>query len=212
MIRRLSTLLLALMILGAVSSCKKKGCTDQNATNYDPKAKVDDGSCIYPPDSGTVTDTRDGQTYKFRRIGNQTWLAENMNYVTADSGNCYNDDPANCAEYGRLYTHTGSTQACPAGWHLPDDDEWLELFDFLGGISVAGDKMKVDSSSGWEGKYGGNALNASYGNLGLFGEWWSSTLSGTGYTCFQVGLGYTEVVGSYGGAVGYKRSCRCIQD
>ena len=46
---------IAMMLLGTtllVSSCKKKGCTDSNAENYDSKAKKDDGSCTYANTNG----------------------------------------------------------------------------------------------------------------------------------------------------------------
>ena len=78
----------------------------------------------------TLTDSRDGQVYRTVTIGEQTWMAENLNYAM-DGSYCYDDDPANCAKYGRLYTWSVSKTACPSGWHLPTKDDWWTLFDLV---------------------------------------------------------------------------------
>ena len=143
----------------------------------------------YPSSStsltGNLLDSRDGQTYRTVIIGSQTWMAQNLNYETADSY-CYDDNPANCAKYGRLYTWaaamdsagiwssngkgcgngstcspTGTVRGvCPSGWHLPSTDEFKTLFTAVGDSSTAGKMLK--STSGWtdfEGK-SGNGVDA----------------------------------------------------
>ena len=86
---------------------------------------------------GSMTDDRDGQIYRTVKIGSQTWMAENLNYETANSS-CEQDSLASCAELGRYYKWTATKNACPAGWHLPDSVEWKTLFATVGGDSVAG--------------------------------------------------------------------------
>jgi uncharacterized protein (TIGR02145 family) len=96
--------------------------------------------------TGTMTDNRDGQTYKTVKIGDQVWMAENLNFET-DSSFCYNDSAEYCAKYGRLYVWTAAMDACPSDWHLPDLAEWRMLLAAVGGDSIAGTKLK--STSGW---------------------------------------------------------------
>jgi uncharacterized protein (TIGR02145 family) len=73
-------------------------------------------------------------------------MAQNLNYKT-DSSYCYGDSVENCAKYGRLYTWKAAKDACPAGFHLPTQLEWDNLFLMAGGPSSAGDALR--SKSGW---------------------------------------------------------------
>lgn len=139
--------------------------------------------------TSTFTDPRDEQTYTIVDIGNQTWFAENLNYET-DNSWWYENSSANGDVYGRLYTGNAAETACPNGWHLPSDEEWTILIDFLGGGDVAGGKMKEVGTAHWNSPNTGatntsgfNALpagyrydnDASFNGLGRINYWWSST-------------------------------------
>jgi uncharacterized protein (TIGR02145 family) len=183
------------------------------------------------------------------KIGNQIWMTENLNVERFRNGDpipqaktneewdraganeqpawCYYDnDPKNGAKYGKLYNWyavNDSRGLAPTGWHIPSDAEWTQITDFLGGVSVAGTKMK--SNSGWS--QNGNGTNES-GFLGLpggsryyfdnflymgyNGNWWSSTEHGTNYARYRyLSYGFDGVDGDYYDKVdGF--SVRCLRD
>ena len=186
----------------------------------------------------------EGQTYHTVEIGNQCWFKENLNVGTRTDGSqnmsnngaiekyCYHDNEANCNTYGGLYqwdemmqyTKTQGTKGiCPAGWHLPTDDEWTTLTDFLGGTGVAGGKMK--STSGWVSN--GNGTNSSgfsalpggcrYSNGYFYAltssayVWSSGEYSSGGAWYRRLHYGSDEVrLGSYYKSYGF--SVRCLKD
>jgi len=130
----------------------------------------------------SLIDTRDGKKYKTVKIGNQTWMAENLNYEAKNS-KCYDNKQENCTKYGRLYDWSTAMKACPSGWHLPSKDEWQELVDLAGGNLVAGKKLKTKNNWGTD-DYGFSALLGGEGSVSLgrlrfdgvdsFGHWMNS--------------------------------------
>ncbi len=82
--------------------------------------------------SGSFTDGRDGETYRWVRLGNQVWMAENLRFAAGDGCWAWNDDEATVAERGRYYDWAAAQRAAPPGWHLPSDEEWKQLEMFLG--------------------------------------------------------------------------------
>lgn len=94
-----------------------------------------------------MTDARDNQTYQTVTLGEQTWLARDLNYETGNSW-CYDDDPANCETYGRLYDWDTAVTACPAGWHLGSDEEWATLVNYLDPRSEPNDGFKISKIAG----------------------------------------------------------------
>jgi uncharacterized protein (TIGR02145 family) len=145
--------------------------------------------------TGTFKDSRDGKTYKTVKIGTSVWMAENLNFA-AEGSVCYGNNDANCDKYGRLYDWDTALKACPAGYHLPLDDEWAALVNYAGGKEKAGKMLK--SSKGWESKKGvpvgtndeysfsalpgglGNSGGSFY-NAGYYGYWWSATEDSADY-------------------------------
>ncbi|GBU25390.1 hypothetical protein R83H12_02033 [Fibrobacteria bacterium R8-3-H12] len=134
-------------------------------------------------------DLRDGKVYKTVKIGEQVWMAQNLNYE-CEGSKFYKNNPENGKKYGRLYDWKTAKKACPPGWHLPTDEEWQTLVDFAGGDKVAGKHLKA--KSGWADKeeksgngidnYGFSALpggrgfsDGSFDYVGYEGCWWSAS-------------------------------------
>jgi uncharacterized protein (TIGR02145 family) len=176
---------------------------------------------------GTVTDSRDGQTYKTVKIGDQTWMAENLNYQYQPQYGrswCYDQ---NCESgSGKLYDYKTAKKACMSGWHLPSRWEWDILVRAAGGKKEAGKKLKA--RSGWndhKGKsgngtddFGFSAMSGHIGKVsgnfksGEYGEWWTAT-EFTGNDSYYRRMHYTDdsVSESYS-SNGTGFSVRCVAD
>jgi uncharacterized protein (TIGR02145 family) len=125
--------------------------------------------------------------------------------VTSKAYCYYGDDVNNAKPYGALYTWAAAMKGvassvsnpsrvqgvCPAGWHLPSDDEWKELETYLGGSTIAGGKMKEAGTIHWNDP-NGDAINESgftalpggtyngdnkYYDMGSAGYYYSSTMN-----------------------------------
>ena len=136
--------------------------------------------------ANVLEDSRDGKKYRFVKIGNQVWMAENLNHKIRNSG-CYGNKSANCEKYGRLYTWSAASKICPDGWHLPSKNEYTTLFSSVGGKATAAKKLKT--KIGWKNNgdgldtYGFSALPAGgkdpkgkYNFEFLGTKFWSSTV------------------------------------
>ena len=196
---------------------------------------------------GTVTDI-DGNVYQTIIIGTQEWMAENLKVTHYRDGEAiptghsnsewsnlstgaycaYDNNESNADTYGYLYNWYAvddSRNIAPEGWHVPTDDEWQILVDYLGGSSVAGGKMKETGTEHWNSPNTGatnesgftalpggyRGLNGSYYGMG-FGCFWSST-EGSSYHAWSRRLSYgnSEVYRNYDGKhAGF--SVRCLRD
>jgi len=117
-------------------------------------------------------DSRNGKTYKYVKIDKQTWMAENLNYKTGNSW-CFDDFNRNCDKYGRLYDWNSAKNACPAGWHLPSQEEWQKLIDFAGGKDNA--KALKSDELGFHAISGGFRKSSLFTGMDLQAAWWTAS-------------------------------------
>lgn len=109
------------------------------------------------------TDPRDDEVYGVKKIGNLTWMKENLRFDVPNASWCFDDNEENCAELGRLYTFQAALKACPNGWRLPSDNDWLDLEKALG---MTQNQLMIDGYSTNRGNGEGNKLKMG-GNSGL---------------------------------------------
>ena len=119
-----------------------------------------------------LKDSRDKQKYRTVKIADHTWMADNLNYNVPGSS-CYREDEDNCMVYGRLYTWEAAKSACPAGFHLPTNEEFESLWKAAGGDFNAG--FLIKANYGWS----GNMFDdETYGNENKFAFFWSADVEG----------------------------------
>ncbi|NQU67476.1 MAG: hypothetical protein HQ510_05985 [Candidatus Marinimicrobia bacterium] len=237
------------------------GCTNPEALNYHPYANLDDGSCEYTEaecididgnvyqtviigdqewmvENLKVTHYRNGDSIPTGYSGSEWSNLSTGAYAVYP----WDDDVAslatcggNCAEtYGNLYNWYAvddSRNITPEGWHVPTDEEWMELTDYLGGYLIAGGKMKstgtiengdglwyapnagATNESGFTALPGGYRLGGgTYGHMGNWGYYWSSTESGS-FNAWRRTLYYHYSIvsrGSVSKQTGF--SVRCVRD
>jgi len=129
--------------------------------------------------------------------------------------------------FGKLYCWEMALEVCPDGWHLPSDEEWKKLADYLGGEDVAGGKMKEISKywnsldeessneSGFSALPGGfleDPKDTSYPYMGEMGFFWSSKEKSRSEAWFR----YVKYDGSLlkagNGDKKFGMSVRCLKD
>ena len=146
-----TSLIIFLIVLFTIFACEK-----------DPTSSKDDE---------TITDI-DENVYKTVTIGDQVWLAENLKVTHFRNGDAipnvtdsaewsdvntgaycnYNNDTAIANIYGKLYNLYAINDdrgLAPEGWHIPTDEAWTTLTDYLGGNGIAGGKLKETGFEHW---------------------------------------------------------------
>jgi uncharacterized protein (TIGR02145 family) len=195
--------------------------------------------------TGRVTDI-DRNTYRTMKIGDQWWMVENLKVSRYRDGSAianvtqssqwtnlstgamvfYDHSESLGKTYGKLYNWYAVSDPrglCPEGWHIPTENEWDVLVDYLGGSSVAGGKLKATRrwrkpNTGATNESGFNALPGGYrGSDGSFrligstGTWWSSTEGTTGIATSRGLTYYSGEVFSGRGSKQSGFSVRCMR-
>jgi uncharacterized protein (TIGR02145 family) len=196
----------------------------------------------------TVTDI-DGNVYHIITLGTQVWMIENLKTTRFNDGSSiplvtdpnawgnltnagycwFNNDEATYKDtYGAMYNFYAATSGnlAPVGWHVPTDADWTVLTDYLGGLAVAGGKMKEAGTSHWmypntgaDNSSGFTALPGGYRNyIGIFyhlqmdGYYWTSTpASGYGYLRYFY-YNSAAVVSRNNGGLTDGFSVRCLKN
>lgn len=200
-----------------------------------------------PCTDAPFTTDGDGNSYRTVQIGTQCWTARNLfttSYANGDplpeedddvlwedllSGAwChYDNNSVHDTPYGKLYNWyavVDPRNVCPAGWHVPDSSEWNVLAGHLGGLAVAGGKLKSTGSlwsppntgatneSGFTGQPGGYRYDfGDFASMGGMGAWWSATgdaLNAWRYTAFSD----LELLGQATDLQQFGCSVRCVKD
>ena len=184
--------------LQATAKRMKDRCIAEFYAPEEDPAEVDS---TLPVDSTLLVDSRDGQTYRTVRIGDQVWMAENLNYQGDFKSYCYENDDENCEKYGRMYSPDDAKTACPEGWRLPSAQDFVDLENNTGK-----DMSALRATDGWEsgngsdlygfslypaGRYSiiGNTLK--FVQMGVAAYLWTDTESEFGILVFDgLNIGY----------------------
>lgn len=186
---------------------------------------------------------------KYKKIGTQVWTVVNLDVNTFKNGDpipeartadewikagdngqpawCYYDNnPINGKKYGKIYNWFAVRDVrglAPEGWHIPSDNEWSVLINYLGGEKVASEKMinvkewkdnfSGTSSNGFAALPGGRRyFYGAFNNIGSHSYWWSSNEGKVSISTdrgLSFNRGFVNGV-DYDGREGYY--VRCIKD
>lgn len=190
----------------------------------------------------TLVKDASGNLYHTVKIGTQTWMVENLKTTKFNDGSVitdasfsgwvgistpafawYNADPALGSSYGALYNRYALTDPkgiAPEGWHIPTDQDWQVLSDFLGGDDIAGNKLKESGTTHWlDPNLGTNSVGftalpggyrddtGTYSNIITAGYWWSAS----GDNMVALNSGTSAIIkGTFNSNCGL--SVRCVKD
>jgi len=224
-----------------------------NTTYYARAYASNSATTTYGSELSFITDNVvtdiEGNVYTIVQIGSQLWMAENLKTtkyndganipeitdntiwsgLTSDGFSWYNNDRITYGEtYGALYNWyvVGTEKLCPTGWHVPSLIEWDQLADFLGGLDVAGYKLKETGTAHWKSpnsdatnEVGFTAIpsgirqpTGAFWSVGQSTNWWTSTMIDGTFSWNKWVFSDDPKLNPLGNRRTYGFSIRCISD
>jgi uncharacterized protein (TIGR02145 family) len=187
---------------------------------------------------------RDGNTYGIVKIGKQEWMDRNLSTSRFRNGDpipeaktpeewlmytlegkpvwcVQKNDPDNIQLYGKLYNWYAVNDErglAPKGWHIPTDDEWKAMTDYLGGevaaaLTLRSSGLASENGTGFKGLAAGccNSSGA-FGGVGSYGYWWTGSEANAS-SVWARQLNYVICsINSLAYDKNYGMSVRCIKD
>jgi uncharacterized protein (TIGR02145 family) len=187
------------------------------------------GSQCWTKENLKVTKYNDGTSIPLDATGGSGGTSITWEYINTGAYTIYGNQASsdlNATNYGFLYNYyaaSDSRKLCPIGWHVPSDAEWTTLTDYLGGVIVAGGKLKKNdalwSTNTGTDNYGFSALpggfrkfDGSFYSIRDFAVFWSATEDvGSNAWCRDL-YGGNGNVGRYSSSKHYGFSVRCLKD
>lgn len=211
------------LVIGMLAALGALSCSEDNRStgNDNIENSIPTNSKIAYGDSVLLS----GAKYPTVKIGNQVWLAKNVNIEAAYGSYCYNDSIENCNAFGRLYNWSVAKTVCPENWHIPSDNDWSELASFVGGAKTSAKKLMAKTGNwsfgGGTDDYGFSALPS--GNRYYKGEYWNGTAyfwsantettNGIAYQCIWGVGGYQdEIKHIQASGEAWAYAVRCVKD
>lgn len=131
-----SIALISILISGKQSinstlvNSKIEKCITNEISNFDVILEGKDTSNF-----GIFTDERDNKKYKWVRVGNQIWMAQNLAFKAESGCSPFRWKKRKSEKEGYLYEWETAQRVAPKGWHLASEKEYLQLIKYIGGTN-----------------------------------------------------------------------------
>jgi uncharacterized protein (TIGR02145 family) len=139
--------------------------------------------------------------------------------------NIFKPPTASIIKYGRLYNWYAIDGLAPSGWHIPTDEEWTTLGEYLGGLNDAGGKLKqtgitnwtspntgATNESGFTALPGGRMAGSFFNAIFFSGYWWTNTELNTANSYYYRMFYNFDILSRFTESKAFGKSIRLLRD